>query len=76
MNVKGVGKPSAGSLTVGAHPSLLCLLGSSEHLCFCSTELCDLLCLILSALHLPLGQCTGGNHKVQKCLDCTKSRGN
>lgn len=28
VNVKGVGKPRAGSLTVSAHPSLLCLLGS------------------------------------------------
>lgn len=27
----------------------------SEHPCFCSTELCDLLCLILCALHLALG---------------------
>lgn len=28
-NVKEVEKPRVGSLTVGVHPSLLCLLGSS-----------------------------------------------
>lgn len=30
VNVKGVGKPSAESLALGAQPSLLCLLGSSS----------------------------------------------
>lgn len=48
MNVKAVGKPSAGSLTVDAHPSLLCLLESSCLNILASVPLNFVICYVRS----------------------------